>query len=258
MVTTLSAVLLASLFGSLHCAGMCGPLIAFAVGTPQVQARGTRVLLQSAYHGGRLVAYGLVGAAFGIVGAAVDLGGALAGLHRVAAILAGSMMVGVGLISVLHQSGVRLPPLPAMAGIQRAVIVGQRAAMHLGPTSRATTIGLLSALLPCGWLYAFAIIAAGTASPVWGAAIMAAFWLGTVPVLASLGVGVQALTGTLGRRIPLVTAMVLVAFGLFTIADRMALPVQAFSRSVNTTDSALEQIESLGQSAPPCCQHHDP
>ena len=32
-MATLTAVLLASLFGSLHCVGMCGPLMAFAVGT---------------------------------------------------------------------------------------------------------------------------------------------------------------------------------------------------------------------------------
>ena len=37
---------------------------------------------------------------------------------------------------------------------------------------------------------------------------MAAFWLGTVPVLASLGGGVQALTGKLGGRVPLITAKV--------------------------------------------------
>ena len=31
----------------------------------------------------------------------------------------------------------------------------------------------LRAVMPCGWLYTFAIVAAGTGSPWWGAAVMA-------------------------------------------------------------------------------------
>ena len=122
---------------------------------------------------------------------------------------------------------------------------------------RAATIGLLSALLPCGWLYAFAVIAAGTASAAWGAAVMTAFWLGTVPVLASLGVGVQALTGTLGRRIPLATALLLVALGLYTIAGRWAIPASAFETPAAAIGAdPLEQVETLQQGKPPCCRHH--
>ncbi len=54
---------------------------------------------------------------------------------------------------------------------------------------------------------------------------MVAFWMGTVPILASLGIGVQALMGTLGRRIPLATALVIVGLGLYTIAVRPAISI---------------------------------
>jgi sulfite exporter TauE/SafE len=205
------------------------------------------------------LAYATLGAICGLLGAALDLGGAMTGLHHLAAVSAGVMMIAVGVVVVLRWSGVRFPQLPGSGKLHRAVALAQRSALKLGPTSRAGTIGLLSALLPCGWLYAFAIVAGGTASAVWGAAIMTAFWIGTVPILATVGVGVQALTGTVGRRIPVVMALLLVLLGLFTIADRLAIPVQAFQAplQVDTESDVREQVEALQQSEPACCQHHD-
>ena len=50
------------------------------------------------------------------------------------------------------------------------------------PVARALLLGLFSTLLPCGWLYAFAVLAAGTGGPWTGMLVMAAFWAGTVPV----------------------------------------------------------------------------
>jgi hypothetical protein len=137
-------------------------------------------------------------------------------------------------------------------------MVGQRAAVGLRPLPRALTIGLLTALLPCGWLYAFAIIAAGAGTALGGAAVMAAFWLGTVPILVSLGVGVQALTGTLGRRIPLVTAILIVLLGLYTVGGRMTMPAQAFQPLVESMEGVdtMQQVEAVQQTKPPCCQHH--
>jgi len=192
-----------------------------------------------------------------LMGAALDLGGSLVGLHRVAAILAGGMMVLVGIGVLLRYSGFRLPQWPANTIVQRFVQSGQRAAIGLRPIPRALVIGLLTAFLPCGWLYAFAINAAGTGGAAWGAAVMVAFWLGTIPVLASLGIGVQALTGTLGRQAPLVTALAIVVLGLCTLAGRMAIPTHAFERPVTSDPNAdtLQQVESIRASKPSCC--HD-
>jgi hypothetical protein len=118
------------------------------------------------------------------------------------------------------------------------------------------TIGLLTALLPCGWLYAFAIVAAGAGSASWGAAMMGAFWMGTVPILVSLGVGVQALAGALGRRLPLATALILVAVGLYTVADRLLVPAGAFEPLAESLQGGetQQQLEAVGRAKPPCCQ----
>ena len=254
----LLAVLSASLFGSLHCAGMCGALVAFAVGDTERHSLASRAMLHVAYHGGRLVSYAIIGALCGLLGAALDLGGALVGLNRVAAILAGAMMIGVGIAVILRYAGWRIPQSHGPAFLGRIVMVGRRAAMGFRPLPRALAIGLLTALLPCGWLYAFAIIATGAGSAAWGAAVMVAFWAGTVPVLVSLGVGVQTLTGTLGRRIPLITAVFIVLLGLYTLAGRTTIDARTFQKRDPTASSTdtLEQIDEVGHSKPPCCQHH--
>jgi sulfite exporter TauE/SafE len=259
MIATLAAVLLASLLGSLHCAGMCGALVAFAVGSTEPRSLLSRIVLQLAYHGGRMVTYALLGAICGLLGAALDLGASIVGLNRAAAVLAGVTMIGVGVVAVLRYRGVRLPSWSVPGWLQRTLSAGQRLAVGLRPLPRALTIGLLTALLPCGWLYAFAVIAAGTGSAAWGAAIMVAFWVGTVPVLASLGAAVQTLTGTLGRRVPLATAILLVVLGLGTVVERFALSGESFITPAVTNEEldTLQQIDAASQTTPPCCQRKD-
>jgi sulfite exporter TauE/SafE len=48
-------------------------------------------------------------------------------------------------------------------------------------------LGMLNGLLPCGFVYFFAITAASTASAVYGALVMLIFGLSTIPALFSLG-----------------------------------------------------------------------
>ncbi|MCY2986735.1 MAG: sulfite exporter TauE/SafE family protein [Planctomycetota bacterium] len=257
-MATLVAVLLLSLFGSLHCAGMCGALVAFAVGITEPRSGVSRALLQLIYHGGRAVSYAVVGGVSGLLGAALDFGGSLVGLQRVACVLAGSMMVLVGVVAVLRYAGVHLPHLPAPRWLQHSLRLGQRVAIEWPPLPRALTIGLLTALLPCGWLYAFAFVAAGAGNAAWGAAIMLAFWLGTVPILISLGTAVQALTGLLGRRLPLATALLIVVVGLGTIAGRWALSGEVWELPRDLTSGAdlTQRLQAIHeQDVPPCCRH---
>jgi len=192
-LTLYGTVLVASLVGSLHCAGMCGVFVAMAVGAGD---RVSRARLQALYHGGRLVGYTTLGVIAGSIGRAVDIGASEIGLHHAAAIAAAVSVLLVAAVHAAAQLGVRVPRAPAPPLARRLFAGGARAAQRLSPSGRALTIGLLTALLPCGWLYAFALIAAGAASPISGGLVMAAFWVGTVPVLALIGAG----AGTLRRR----------------------------------------------------------
>ncbi len=258
MASLMITVLGASLLGSLHCAGMCGPLVAFAVGTAGPAGR-RWPLLHVAYHGGRLSAYAVLGAISGLIGAAVNRGGALVGLQHVAAVVAGSLMVAVGFMVLLRSRGLKVGRGWVPPGLQRVITLGQQAAIGLQPTPRAAAMGLLSALLPCGWLYLFAVTAAGTGNPAWGALVMVAFWTGTVPVLLAVGLSVHGVARRLGVRLPLVTSLALVVLGMYTIAGRLQahIPVQDVGgATATTTDDAMQRVQSLDSTQAPCCRNH--
>jgi hypothetical protein len=254
----LAAVFVASLLGSLHCAGMCGGVLALCFGSGPARGRGA-VLVHAAYHGGRLATYSALGAASGALGAAFDLGGAALGVSRAAAVAAGAGMIGYGVLGLLRSAGVRSGCARLPGGAEGALRRGLRRALSRPPLERAAAIGLLTGLLPCGWLYAFVIAAGGTGGPLRGAAAMAVFWSGTLPVMAALGAGLQGLLGPLRRHAPALSASILVAVGAFTVLGRVRAPTLAAigpAPCEATGDAApAERIQAIREAGPPCC--HD-
>lgn len=251
MLALIGAVFIASLVGSTHCAGMCGAFVAFAVAGPDQQSRRngvspSRAQLHMACNTGRLIVYVALGMAAGAVGGLLDVGGSIVGVQRAAAMLAGACMAGYALVALARLAGARLPRVPLPGVLQRALLTGHRAVFAWPARTRALAVGLLTTLLPCGWLYAFVITSAGTGSPAWGAATMAVFWLGTLPMLVGIGAGAAALTGPLRARLPVVTNVLLLTVGILTLAGRFALPPAptAFASELPTgAAGALKQLE---------------
>lgn len=276
MLALFIAVFIASLLGSTHCAGMCGAFAAFAVTGGERPAH--PVALTAAYNGGRLITYTALGAASGFIGSAIDLGTSAVGLQRGAAILAGALMLGFAAIGLARHFGARLPRAYVPPLLHRAAAAGHRLAFNRPPVQRAVAIGLLTTLLPCGWLYAFVITAAGTGSPLLGAATMASFWLGTLPIMAALGAGVRTLAGPLRAKLPVATSFLLAIVGIWTIAGRLNVPAPSLAARTNAESSAasaagmtdlagddtspaihgdiqhaVERLRSLDHAELPCC-----
>ncbi len=218
MIALLGSILASSLLGSPHCAAMCGGFACFYAGTP---GTGTHRLATIAYHGGRLISYLLLGASAGAIGAGVDAAGRLAGATRTAAVLAGLLMASWGAVTILRTLGLRLPGVTATGRLRGLLHGAMRHIQQRPPVTRAAVLGLVTTLLPCGWLYVFVATAGGTGTPWEGALVMAVFWLGTVPMLAGLGVAVQRLSGPMRRRLPVMTAAAMVVIGLLTAAGRL-------------------------------------
>jgi hypothetical protein len=209
---------------------MCGPFVAFYAGG-DASAGLRRLASHAAYSGGRLLIYAAFGLAAGAVGAALDVAGSLAGVQRVAAILAGATMIVWGLLALLRQRGFRI--FRHGSGDGPFARLFRRGFSLLGerpPLLRAAAVGLLSGFLPCGWLWAFVVTAAGTGHALQGAAVMAAFWAGTVPALLAVGLGVQLVGAPLRRHVPALTAVLLVGLGLYAILGRPSSVAAAVHR----------------------------
>jgi len=249
-MTLLLTVFVASLVGSLHCIGMCGPFVAFYSGADG-SGGARRLLSHAAYSGGRMVTYVLFGVAAGAVGAALDVAGSLAGFQRIAAIVAGVTMILWGVFALLQIRGVRIfrhgSGKGRIAGVLRR---GFSLVSDKPPVVRAGVVGLLSGFLPCGWLWAFVVTAAGTGSALKGAAVMTAFWAGTVPALLAVGLGAQLVSAPLRRHVPTVTAILLVGLGLYAILGRPASVSAAIHKHEKMQHSEVPNPEDAGEG---CC-----
>jgi hypothetical protein len=219
----LVAAFTASLLGSFHCIGMCGGFVAFYAGTDGAP----RMLAHVTYNLGRLSTYAVLGAVAGSVGAAVNLAGDASGLRQTAAVVAGSVIViwGLALLARALSGGRWLTVSASPPWLNRLLSRFLPRLVSKPPVFRALVLGMASTLLPCGWLYGFAVTAAGSGTPVMGAAIMAAFWLGTVPAMFSAGLGFQRLARFIGPKLGVLMPLMLVVMGVVTVAQRGFVPM---------------------------------
>lgn len=238
MVSGWLSVLGASLLGSLHCVGMCGGLVSFYAAGERARG-GSPWRLHLAYHLTRATAYALLGAAAGQLGSALNTLGSSLGFGALGAALALLAILSWGLPIVLGtRARVRL--LELRRGRSLGARLGARAVAAVSsvfmssvfmssvlqrvrdrpPLWRASALGLSSALLPCGWLYAFVVLAAGTGSVLHGAGLLVAFWAGTVPALLGLGIGIERISPSMRARLPRISAALIVLSCAVNIASR--------------------------------------
>jgi sulfite exporter TauE/SafE len=87
---------------------------------------------------------------------------------------------------------------------------------------------------------------------------MAVFWLGTLPAMVSLGVGLQKLTGVLRPRLPVITSSLVIAAGLYMVIARLSLPALALPQTPageQNPPPPIERVNNLDEQEMPCC--HD-
>lgn len=210
----LLTIFLTSFFGSVHCAGMCGGFVALCtVESKRVPAS------VCGYHLGRLNTYLLIGVAAGLIGASIKSAGIVIGIHYLASALLGGMLIVSGVAAL---SGRRLlrPDHPLLRRLSSGVLTIVRHGNQL-PIAflRSFIIGTVTTLLPCGWLYSFAVVAATTGTPIDAVAVMFVFWLGTIPCLVATGALARALGGSLGQLAPRLTAVAVILAGVISLAQ---------------------------------------
>ncbi|MGZ8287609.1 MAG: sulfite exporter TauE/SafE family protein [Telluria sp.] len=227
---SLFPVFLVGLFGSIHCAGMCGGIVsAFSMAAPAPVRRpfpvavattggsgaATRVL---SYNAGRIASYMAAGAiAGGLAGGARALGGlqqAQAGGYW----LANLMLVALGLYLMDAWRG--LAHVEALGnGLWQRVRPLTARLQPLDGAAKMLGLGLLWGWLPCGMVYSVLVTAMLSGSALSGAAVMLAFGLGTLPMLMAMGLAGARLRALMQQRAVRVAAGLLVlGFGVLGLA----------------------------------------
>ena len=164
--------------GSFHCIGMCGPI---ALSVPMGGKTGLAGIIRGlAYNLGRVATYATLGLIVGFLGKQLLFGNFQQGL---------SIAVGVLILAfiVLPKAFTRkFDPTSKFAQLfikLKSSFQGLfKSKSPLGPLA----LGLINGLLPCGLVYVGLAGALALGDPISSAAFMAAFGLGTVPMMITV------------------------------------------------------------------------
>lgn len=213
-------IFLAGLASSLHCVGMCGGF-ALAIGAQ----RGNAGLRQVLYNLGRVNALTALGALSGGFGAALLAAAPFAIAERALALVAGTLMLIVGLEGLGFGRAVTASG-SALARSTVGKMLG--GVMRSKSLAAPLAVGVFNAFLPCQLIYGFAARAASTASALEGAATMLAFGLGTVPAMLVVGLAGDALTAKFRARVSRLAAVFVLAFALLTLGRGLGVDVHSW------------------------------
>ncbi|MEK6554958.1 MAG: sulfite exporter TauE/SafE family protein, partial [Bdellovibrionota bacterium] len=156
------AILSSSFWGSWHCAAMCSPTASLM----------TKKKSLWSYNLGRGLSYIFLGTLGGLIGS-FFLDHQFYLIRIFSGVLFALILVFMGLNIIIKNKPFTLPR-----------ILGLR---HFATLDRpGIYLGLLTAFLPCGWLYSYVLAAVATRSAVTGGLVMGIFWLGTLPALSAI------------------------------------------------------------------------
>jgi sulfite exporter TauE/SafE len=220
MVFDFIAPLLIGFVGSLHCLGMCGPLVmAYSLhvchgkdqGAPGIEALWKKGISHHlAFHSGRILTYGFLGALAAGLAHVTGLNQIFAGLRSSITLAGGILMVlfGLLLLRVIPFSLLSLPsfgPTSWMGKVFSRLIGSQTVASKV-------LLGLATGFLPCMLSWAMVVKAATTQNLLSGFLTMAFFGMGTVPALFLTGLSASFLSLKVrffGERVAAVSVMIM-------------------------------------------------
>lgn len=163
------------LMGSMHCIGMCGPLVMSLHTHAGITKQ--NILYQAAYHIGKMVAYVFIGIVFGILGQTMHL---FLSQQKL------SILLGIGFILFFLLNKIKLMNLSAFNSSKILPITRFfNQLVTEKSSSKMFFIGIGNGFLPCGFLYTAASASIATGYLTDSILFMVGFGLGTIPSLTA-------------------------------------------------------------------------
>ena len=163
--------------GSLHCIGMCGPLV---LAMPYGRfSKAKRIVARSLYQSGRLFTYAMLGLILGVLGMSANLFGGQQHLS-----------IGLGILLILT---IIIPHLfrrfnsnPVYLSLNKWVKTSLSKSINFDSYPAFFISGMLNGLLPCGlvWLALSSALALGNG--IQSSLFMLFFGLGTLPAMIGI------------------------------------------------------------------------
>jgi hypothetical protein len=212
LITIMSIAFLGS-FG--HCIGMCGGIV-LAYTTIKIEPKSSKVSQSIAhllYSFGRVFTYAILGALFG----------ALGGVATFSNMANGTLLIFAGVVMILAGLSL-LGKIKFLTIIEHSFASSQmykkafKSVLNSKSNLSFFVLGMLNGLLPCGFVYFFAIAAASTADPFYGALVMAIFGVSTIPAMFGLGFLASLTSATSFRNMMMsLSSIAVILYGAYTM-----------------------------------------
>ena len=212
-LVTIATIAFLGSFG--HCIGMCGGIVV-AYSSIKLGGESSKVyqsLAHLLYSLGRVSTYATLGAIFGYIGGVVTFSnlanGILLFIAGFAMVLAGLSLLGkIKFLTVIEHS------FSSSSFYKNSF----KKVLNSKSLFSFYLLGMLNGLLPCGFVYFFAIAAASTASPIDGAIVMAIFGLSTIPAMFGLGFLTSLASSSSFRNFMMsLSSIAVIIYGIFTL-----------------------------------------
>ena len=229
------------------CMAMVGGIVlAISAGAAgRAAAKGTEVRTSVwrtnlTFQAGRIVGFGLLGAALGAIGqsAAMPQPVVIALMVMVAILM---LLVGVRLTELSPRVAGWSPTIPASVG-DRLGLTGDQPARR---TAGTVVAGAATFFLPCGFTQAVQLYAFSTGSPARAGAIMATFALGTAPALFAVAGAPTLFKGA--NKVAMLRALgvVVIGFAVINATSAMNLAGLSFPSGGGSTAQAITSNVSI-------------
>jgi uncharacterized protein len=217
--------------GSLHCMGMCGPIV---LALPTYKDEYGKLLTgRILYNLGRLVTYSIMGGILGFIGFTI----ALAGFQRWFSIFLGLLV----LVFLFY------PKLSLMLNVAHPINrFNQRLMRFFGKWLKKKSlrsqflIGLANGLLPCGLVYIALAGAIVSGTLISGVMYMALFGLGTFPLMLALSFSGNFIGMEFKRRLYRFTPAFIVVIALIFILRGLNLGIPYISPKIDSSGATVE------------------
>ncbi len=207
------------LFSSVHCVGMCGPIVLML---PYSQETRRKMLVETfTYHVGRVTIYSIMGLLFGFLGRGL----ALAGLQQSLSVLFGFLLIFIAVFSYNFEN--RIASFGIFKKMSDAVRRGY--SRVLKKKNAHFLLGMLNGLLPCGMVYWAIAASMLTFSLTQGAVYMLLFGLGTMPLLIGTLLASSIFKKQMIRQFYQLVPLYQFALGVFLIWRAYAIDPSVFN-----------------------------
>lgn len=221
------SALVIGFFGSLHCLGMCGPLMITFIGPSR---KASTVLY---YHAGRIVAYGAIGLFLGLIGESV----AFFSIQKYVTLLMGFFLIILYGVPKVRGRVERWYYNSRFSGFIRKEL-----SKNVSSGKRWFLSGLANGFLPCGLTYIAAAGAVALGNYANGVLFMVLFGLGTLPALLGLQISSIFTLSRVKRFLPRVTAIIAILSGAILMLRGALMTFPSFNQMVQANAMSLIHV----------------